>query len=177
MADRRSHFGFSFIHCLNISTRYRNSCQPTFSSGMLLCSMRVYRNAARPFTVSNLKSRSEWCSCNFFPRMWHPPAEVACRKGTLPPVSEGVPAVTPLPAPGRKGAPLGNDRGIGRWSMQDLARPYLRPLIHHLFLPSLALGPGIDMLPSLVLGPGILLRDDVRVVATSHVIPAGNAGT
>nr|VFJ75984.1 MAG: hypothetical protein BECKFW1821C_GA0114237_109416 [Candidatus Kentron sp. FW] len=46
-----------------------------------------------------------------------------------------------------------------------LARFRLRPLIHHLFLPSLALGPGI------------LLRDDVRVVATSHVIPAGNAGT
>nr|VFJ62654.1 MAG: hypothetical protein BECKFW1821A_GA0114235_11334 [Candidatus Kentron sp. FW] len=47
----------------------------------------------------------------------------------------------------------------------SLARLCLRPLIHHLFLPSL------------VLGPGILLRDDVRVVITSHVIPAGNAGT
>nr|VFJ68303.1 MAG: hypothetical protein BECKFW1821B_GA0114236_114210 [Candidatus Kentron sp. FW] len=44
-------------------------------------------------------------------------------------------------------------------------------------LPSLALGPGIDMLPSLALGPGIPCRDDVKVVATSHVIPAGNAGT
>nr|VFJ49756.1 MAG: hypothetical protein BECKFW1821A_GA0114235_102423 [Candidatus Kentron sp. FW] len=35
----------------------------------------------------------------------------------------------------------------------------------------------IGMLPSLVPGPGILLRDDVRVVATSHVIPEKNAGT
>ena len=49
--------------------------------------------------------------------------------------------------------------------LTHLARLCLRPLIHHLFLPSL------------VLGPGILLRDDVRVVITSHVIPAGNAGT
>nr|VFJ67565.1 MAG: hypothetical protein BECKFW1821C_GA0114237_101228 [Candidatus Kentron sp. FW] len=48
---------------------------------------------------------------------------------------------------------------------EELARLCLRPLIHHLFLPSLALGPGIPC------------RDDVRVVATSHVIPAGNAGT
>nr|VFJ67687.1 MAG: hypothetical protein BECKFW1821B_GA0114236_11338 [Candidatus Kentron sp. FW] len=37
--------------------------------------------------------------------------------------------------------------------------------------------PVIGVLPSLVLGPGIPCRDDVRVVATSHVIPAGNAGT
>nr|VFJ73298.1 MAG: hypothetical protein BECKFW1821C_GA0114237_10486 [Candidatus Kentron sp. FW] len=43
--------------------------------------------------------------------------------------------------------------------------------------PSYPLGPDMGMLPSLVLGPGIPCRDDVRVVATSHVIPAGNAGT
>nr|VFJ63276.1 MAG: hypothetical protein BECKFW1821B_GA0114236_10816 [Candidatus Kentron sp. FW] len=71
----------------------------------------------------------------------------------------------------------------------SLARPRLGPLIHHLFLPSLvlgpgmgmlpslALGPGMGMLPSLALGPGIPCRDDVKVVTTSHVIPAGNAGT
>nr|VFJ65029.1 MAG: hypothetical protein BECKFW1821A_GA0114235_11871 [Candidatus Kentron sp. FW] len=60
---------------------------------------------------------------------------------------------------------------------QVLARLCLRPLIHHLFLPSLALGPGIDMLPSLVLGPGIPCRDDVGGRYNPYVIPAGNAGT
>nr|VFJ74274.1 MAG: hypothetical protein BECKFW1821C_GA0114237_106015 [Candidatus Kentron sp. FW] len=58
-----------------------------------------------------------------------------------------------------------------------IARPRPGPLIHHLFLPSLALGPGIDMLPSLVPGPGILLRDDVGGYYNPYVIPAGNAGT
>nr|VFJ71486.1 MAG: hypothetical protein BECKFW1821C_GA0114237_102725 [Candidatus Kentron sp. FW] len=46
-----------------------------------------------------------------------------------------------------------------------LARPCLRPLIHHLFLPSLALGPGI------------LLRDDVGGRYNPYVIPEKNAGT
>nr|VFJ58199.1 MAG: hypothetical protein BECKFW1821A_GA0114235_107912 [Candidatus Kentron sp. FW] len=46
-----------------------------------------------------------------------------------------------------------------------------------IFLPSLALDPGIDMLPSLALGPGILLRDDVGGRYNPYVIPEKNAGT
>nr|VFJ77271.1 MAG: hypothetical protein BECKFW1821C_GA0114237_111910 [Candidatus Kentron sp. FW] len=46
-----------------------------------------------------------------------------------------------------------------------LARLCLGPLIHHLFLPSLALGPGIPC------------RDDVGGRYNPYVIPAGNAGT